>query len=648
MINPTVNNLSVGDRIRWETGTIYAIDRMPTGKQTQIRLIQIDGSQVVNRSPALLERMFEIGQVALMNKPLNEQTIELRIADASAQERFYFQYRKAIARDLVTFIGGTAKSIQIEAILEITKQYSAKAHKRGLTPPQAPKYEAAKKWQRELVNRSNNTKLLVIDHRGNSRKPRLDERKREIMEETIRDIHNSRACSSVASEYVELTLRFQEEWPNLTPSQVVLKMPSRMTYYRTVQAYDGYQESKSRCNSEQHRKSISNGGATEFPEIIGGVMQVDSTRINVHIKVDGVKMGYRPWLTVLIDVYTRVITGWYISLSPPSSLAVSKVILMSATEHVSARRTIGITIYHDNGSEHCNGVISQLSSDIGFDLQPGAPHYPNHQAFIESNFSSMESRLFHLMGGTTFGKLGQDRPYASEKHPVYDLATLRSRVEEYIEIYHNLPHSGIHNMTPYQRWDLALEDRLHLPETITPEFATSLGLISLDRCINDGKVNAFGIQWKSPNSSTLDKTLRRQNRQAKIFIDPTNLGMIYLAHPLKPHKKIPGYAVNPAYQNDLCLDDHQRICEMFEDFNESYQDKAKSRMMLGIFYRKLREDAAQIMEKIDGKTAKRRRDFTESDLYRINMLAEAIPEESAPQEDSSSQSEPISHPFKTR
>ena len=109
-------------------------------------------------------------------------------------------------------------------------------------------------------------------------------------------------------------------------------------------------------------------------------MQVDSTRINVHIKVDGVKMGYRPWLTVLIDVYTRVITGWYISLSPPSSLAVSKVILMSATEHVSARRTIATTIYHDNGSEHCNGVISQLASDIGFDLQPGAPHYPNHQA----------------------------------------------------------------------------------------------------------------------------------------------------------------------------------------------------------------------------------------------------------------------------
>jgi hypothetical protein len=87
---------------------------------------------------------------------------------------------------------------------------------------------------------------------------------------------------------------------------------------------------------------------------------------------------------------------------------------------------------------------------------------------------------------------------------------------------------------------------------------------------------------------------------------------------------------------------------MFEDFNESYQDKAKSRMMLGIFYRKLREDAAKIMEKLDGKTAKRRRDFTESELYRMNMLAEAIPEEYAPQENSSSQSEPISQPFKTR
>ena len=648
MNNLPVQRLSVGDRIRMENGTAFSIDRLPTGMQTQIRLRQVDGNQTINRSPYMLERMFSTGEAFLMNKPLNEQAVELRLADATQQEFFEFQFRKKVSQDLDSFVAGTSKATQMESVAQITKLFATKARKRGLIPIDLPQYETVKKWQREYASRTNNTKLLVLDYRKNPRKKRLDPRKLEIIEETIRDIHNSRACSTIASEYAELALRFQEEWPELTRKQVERKMPSRITYYRAVASYDAYQRFKSRCNSEQHRKGVSSGGAIDYPNIIGGVMQIDSTRVNVHIKVAGVKMGYRPWLTVLIDLLTRVITGWHLSLSPPSSLAVSRVILMSSTEHPTARRTIPITLFHDNGAENKNHAISQLASDIGFDLQPGAPHYPNHQAHVESNFSSIESRLIHLMGGSTFGKLAQDRPYSSERNPVYDLATLRSRIEEYIEIYHTTPHSGIHNMAPYQRWDVALKERLNAPETLTEEFATSLGLISVNRTINDGRVSVFGLKWKSPNLSTLGMQLQGENRKAKVYVNPTNLGMVYVSDPRNPHNKFPAYAVNPTYQNDLCLDDHERIKEMFSDFSEAYQDAHQSLMMLGHFYRKLRDDASRTMEKIDGKKVKNIRDFTESENYRMEILEEYAQENLIPETQEMQDRETITSPFATR
>ena len=617
-----IENLSKGDRVRWRNGRIYAVDRVPTGLQSQVRLMEIDGNDVVHVSPSMLMNMLLANEISFPSPPMSEQNIELRLGDARPQERFDYRYRKAVARELNSIVSGTSRAQQMEILRELTEKYARMAAKQGLKTPKLPTYPTVKAWQRELNNNplSHKSKLLVIDHRKNRRKKRLDPMYITAMESNIRDIHNSRASANYLTSYEELRLRCQALHPDRTPAQVDRIMPHYTTYVKAVKEYDAYQSSKARKSTAQHRKDSSHGGKIETPEVVGGVMEMDSTKLNVFVKVDGVNTGIRPWLTVLIDIHTRVITGWYLSLSPPSSVATVNAILMSSTEHVSAKRVIPMALHCDNGPENRNSTVTELASEVGFDVRFGAPGYPNDQPHVESNFRSLENRLIHNMGGTSFGKLGQDRPYAAEKHPVYTLDQLRTRIREFIEIYHQLPHSGLSGMTPNQKWAIATEDPLRQPETITKSFAKSLGLIRMDREIRDGIVNAICLSWKAPTTLSLANELEGSNRLAAFFLDPNDLGIAYIAHPGNTKQKFPVYARNKAYQDGLSLETHEAIRQWRKSWQEETQDKAGVRNMLAEFYRKLRADAEIVMEEVDKKRRKRG-DFRDVPEFREEVNA---------------------------
>ena len=60
------------------------------------------------------------------------------------------------------------------------------------------------------------------------------------------------------------------------------------------------------------------------------VWQIDHTLLDVIIvsELDRVPIG-RPWGTFIIDVASRVMAGYYLSLDPPSSLSVARALTMA-------------------------------------------------------------------------------------------------------------------------------------------------------------------------------------------------------------------------------------------------------------------------------------------------------------------------------
>ncbi|WP_290558171.1 DDE-type integrase/transposase/recombinase [Aestuariivita sp.] len=123
------------------------------------------------------------------------------------------------------------------------------------------------------------------------------------------------------------------------------------------------------------------------------IVQIDHTKADVTV-VDPVTrhpLG-RPTLTVAIDVNTRMVLGFHLSLEPPSLLSVALCLTHAVMEksHWLAARGIntdwsahGIprAIYVDNGAEFHARAFGLACSEYQIDLQhrpPGTPRYGGH------------------------------------------------------------------------------------------------------------------------------------------------------------------------------------------------------------------------------------------------------------------------------
>lgn len=123
------------------------------------------------------------------------------------------------------------------------------------------------------------------------------------------------------------------------------------------------------------------------------VVQIDHTLVDV-IVVDRVhrKPLQRPWLTLAIDVASRMVAGFYLTLEPPSALSVALAIQHLVQPKFDWLESLGIdadwpaeglpeSIHVDNAKEFRSKAMKRGAEEHGISLQYrpiGAPHYGGH------------------------------------------------------------------------------------------------------------------------------------------------------------------------------------------------------------------------------------------------------------------------------
>ena len=143
------------------------------------------------------------------------------------------------------------------------------------------------------------------------------------------------------------------------------------------------------------------------------VVQVDHTKVDVFV-VDSVHrepIG-RPWLTLAIDVASRMVAGFYVSLEAPSSTSVALAIQHLVLPKAPWLAKLGIAaewpvagipeaLHLDNAKEFRARALERGCEEHGVRLiyRPVArPHYGGH---IERLIGTMMGKV-HLLPGTTF------------------------------------------------------------------------------------------------------------------------------------------------------------------------------------------------------------------------------------------------------
>ena len=193
------------------------------------------------------------------------------------------------------------------------------------------------------------------------------------------------------------------------------------------------------------------------------IVQIDHTRADIELVDDRSRavLG-RPWLTLMLDLYTRCVLGLYLTFGSPSATGVAMAIAQGVLPKADwlsqrgisvARPMSGIpqVIHLDSAREFRSRALKRGCQQHGIRIDyrpPGTPRYGGH---IERLMGTLMKRI-HALPGSTFSTVAARGDYPSERKATLTLAEFeRHFASEVLGPYHNDVHSAL-GKTPAAAW----------------------------------------------------------------------------------------------------------------------------------------------------------------------------------------------------
>lgn len=194
------------------------------------------------------------------------------------------------------------------------------------------------------------------------------------------------------------------------------------------------------------------------------VVQIDHTPLDVIVldEVHRKPIG-RPWLTLAIDVYSRMIVGLYVTLDKPSATSVAMCISHAMTPKSEYLAALGVegnwpvwgqigTLHADNAKEFKCKAVTRGCQANHIDMQWRPVKKPHYGAHIERYMGVVATEL-KKVPGTTFSNIQQRKGYDSEKEAVCTMKEVEAYLVEFIvNNYHQRSHSQLQEASPTRTW----------------------------------------------------------------------------------------------------------------------------------------------------------------------------------------------------
>lgn len=283
------------------------------------------------------------------------------------------------------------------------------------------------------------------------------------------------------------------------------------------------------------------------------VVQMDHTPMDAILVDDEERKPIgRAYLTIAIDVCTKMIVGFAISLDHPGSHATGQCLLLSILpkedwlkeknipeEFTWPCRGFMRKIHTDNAAEFRGQMLRYACGEHNIvpELRPkGKARYGGT---VERAFRTFMKKIHEEVPGTTFSSVHDKVNYDSEGHAVMTLGELERWFTLYVlGIYHQHEHRGNENkMSPHYKWEkFHLEGMNGLPPLGLPPAIENVERLRLDLLpFFEATVQRYGIRnwsidWFSPRIRALIGT-KGDHGNARKFIcrfNPRDLSKIWL------------------------------------------------------------------------------------------------------------------------
>jgi putative transposase len=327
-------------------------------------------------------------------------------------------------------------------------------------------------------------------------------------------------------EAKNLTLLFEEK----------IEKPSLRTFYRLFASIDSYDKVRLKVGKAAAEKQFRLVKFTTKTKHILERIEIDHTPLDLFLIDENTNLPLgRPDLTVIIDHFSRMLLGYYLSFQKPST-----AVVMGALRHAILPKTpknpviSSIKIDHewvcygvpdlmvlDNGWEFHSSDLESVAFDLGIRIQYCPKHEPRFKGVVERYLKTINYNFSSQFAGASFARWHLRNDYDPLKHAILTMAEFNHIFHKWVlDIYSQTKHRGI-GTTPWAKWHEDLKFRAPTLPLSVQELKKRIGKVETRTLRRDG-ILIKGIRY---NSDELSANLRAYGAGVKVRVlyDPEDL-----------------------------------------------------------------------------------------------------------------------------
>jgi len=348
----------------------------------------------------------------------------------------------------------------------------------------------------------------------------------QIIEETIRDVYLKPTRPTLTHLVACVHARCREA--GIAP-------PDRRTVRARVKAVDIRVRGQRRGERDIVKSTMAVPGEYAVSRPLE-VVQIDHTQVDIIVVDDVTRepLPGRPWLTLAIDVFSRMVAGLHLSMSAPSRVSVGLCLLHSVFDKTAWLKDREIdqdwpvtglpeAIHIDNAPEFKSRAFVMGCENEGMQIiyrPPAQPHLGGH---IERLMGTMMGAV-HLLPGTTFSN-----PVVRGDYDSVDAARMTLReLESYLAVeitgsYHQRIHEGLRR-APIAVWrEFSASAPLRMPHD-RMRFWVSFLPDEKRRLRPDG-LHLFGLKYWH---GALARDVGRMKGKILVRYDPGDISRVFV------------------------------------------------------------------------------------------------------------------------
>ena len=282
------------------------------------------------------------------------------------------------------------------------------------------------------------------------------------------------------------------------------------------------------------------------------VIQIDHTLLDIILVDDEHRLPLtRPWITVAIDIFSRMVVGFYLSFDTPGAIGTGMCLAHSimtkdkwlAGHNVSTTWPcwgLPKTVHADNAKEFRGRMLQLACEEYGINLEWRPVAQPQYGGHIERLLGTF-SKEIHELPGSTFSNILKRKGYDSDKNSALTIKEFEQWIAIYItEVYHQKEHSAL-NCPPIKKYEEGIfgtnkTKGIGLPARIEDETTLQLNFLPyVERTIQDYGVLIDGIYYYHDVLRAWNQaTVKGKSKLKRKFIfrrDPRDISTIWFFDP---------------------------------------------------------------------------------------------------------------------